>query len=176
MLPELSSVQTVSSSVEDSSTVVSKVQSRSPASFHLTRSSKNYRAFIPGKGLQVEGDSSWSPYISLSNSDKTAPSVPMTHVPKVILGSTVVPAAKSFLQKVRDAKKVIVQPTSQAMPTGAFVSLSENKDVNDGDQEEPPAQSGQPPKPVKRYFSSLAPLKVKRIRGNPQKEKKKKGK
>lgn len=167
--------ETSSSSVEVCSPVVPDVKAHSPPNLYLTRSSSKYRAFVPGKGLQVGGDSSWSPYISLSNSEKADPAAPVTQGSKLLLGSTVVPAAKSFLQKVRDAKKTLVQPTAQEMPTGAFLSLSNNEadDVNMEQVSEQPAKAS---KPVKRYFSTLAPLKVKRMQGNPHKDKKKRGK
>ncbi|XP_034230324.1 uncharacterized protein LOC117639062 [Thrips palmi] len=177
MLPDLPIEETVSENLQDCPPVVTKVKARSPVNIYLTRSSSKYRAFIPGKGLQVGSDSSWSPYISLSNLEKMDPAIPATQTPKKILGSTVVPEAKSFLQRVRDAKKAVIQPPSQEMPTGSFLSLSDNGDANEvieAREEKLPVHTDKAPKPVKRYFSSLEPLKVKRMQGNPEKKKKKK--
>lgn len=139
---------------------------KKPYEIYLTRSSKKYRAFIPEKGLQKESNSAWSPYISLSTHSESAP---VGRVTKEILGSTTLSETRSFLQKVRGAK----EQSAQAMDCGSYVSLDPEIAVKGEEADvkvlEPVSQG----KTVKRYFTSLAPLKIKRIQGNPMKPKKK---
>ena len=164
----------------------SKVQSRkqdSPSKLYLVRSSRKYRVFVPGKGMQDEDSSTGLQYISLSDGNEnrivsqTEKSLPE------FLGST--GSQESFLQKVKDEKRFASEPPSVPMETDAFISLASmasatesQSDIKSEVQTEIETaisvskESVSLPKPVKRYFSTLAPLKVKRIQSNPQKVKK----
>lgn len=151
----------------------------SPSEIHLVRTSRRYRVFVPGQGMNAGDSSTWSQYISLSDVDKSR-NVPQSNksFPEV-LGSSSVPDTRSFLQKVRDAKKAVLESSSVPMETDTFMSLTSTSpaaecrnevktEVEIDVKKEPVSHQ----KPVKRYFSTLAPLKVKRIQSNPQKVKK----
>ncbi|KAK3922288.1 Ribonuclease P protein subunit p38 [Frankliniella fusca] len=144
-------------------------QARSPYEIYLTRSSKKYRTFIPGKGIQKESNDAWSPYISLSSNSESAP---MLTVPKEILGSSTVADTCSFLQKVRESNQLNLQTSKEVIANGQYLSPGPNVgeiEVEVTNAEESVSQV----KSIKRYFTNLAPLKVKRIQGNPMKQSKK---
>ncbi|KAJ1522121.1 hypothetical protein ONE63_002432 [Megalurothrips usitatus] len=159
--------------LEHSASLESKKTFRNPQEIYLTRSSKSKRAFVPGMNAGGRSDPSWPQFISFGDGNKEGQPVPTCKAPREVLGSTVVADTRSFLQKVRDAKKGVVQISSQTVNTDSFLSLGVESDPNGADDEAGSNEQKPKNKPTQRYFTSLAPLKVKRIQGNPSKAKKK---